>query len=99
MLRRCGGRRFTASTINLLQGTDKNNILALCPCSLTKQRVAKLQSWADFVMGESVHMYACLNTLHMFVFVMLHAQNHSCGHELYLCSLTQIGSCIASVLG
>lgn len=90
MLRRCGGRRFTASTINLLQGTDKNNILALCPCSLTKQRVSKLQSWADFVMGESVHM---------FVFVVLHAQNHSCGHELYLRSLTQIGSCKASILG
>ena len=54
ILRRCGGRRFTASTVNLLHGVDKNNVLALCPCSLTKHKLAQLQSWGDFTMGRSL---------------------------------------------
>ncbi|KAL0048805.1 hypothetical protein WJX82_011551 [Trebouxia sp. C0006] len=48
LVRRHGGRRFTSQTLHLLQGVDKSNILALCPCSLTKQKVARLQSWGDF---------------------------------------------------
>ena len=31
LVRRHGGRRFTAQTLHLLQGVDKVNILALCP--------------------------------------------------------------------
>ena len=58
ILRCCGGRRFTASTVNLLHGVDKNNILALCPCSLTKHKLAQLQSWGDFTMGRSLKVNA-----------------------------------------
>ena len=42
LVRRHGGRRFTAQTLHLLQEVDKANILALCPCSLPKQTVAQL---------------------------------------------------------
>ncbi|DBA89074.1 hypothetical protein WJX77_001689 [Trebouxia sp. C0004] len=48
LVRRHGGRRFTSQTLHLLQGVDKSNVLALCPCSLTKQKIAQLQSWGDF---------------------------------------------------
>ena len=59
ILRRCGGRRFTASTVNLLHGVDKSKILALCPCSLTKHKLAQLQSWGDFTMGRSPKALQC----------------------------------------
>lgn len=55
LVRRHGGRRFTSQTLHLLQGVDKSNILALCPCSLTKQKVAQLQSWGDFTSGWYSH--------------------------------------------
>jgi len=51
LVRRHGGRRFTSQTLHLLQGVDKSNILALCPCSLTKHKITQLQSWADFTSG------------------------------------------------
>ena len=57
LVRRHGGRRFTPQTLHLLQGVDKCNILALCPCSLTRHKAAQLQSWADFTSG----LAACAN--------------------------------------
>ena len=53
LVRRHGGRRFTAQTLHLLQGVDKANILALCPCSFPKQMAAQLQTWGDFTSGKS----------------------------------------------
>ena len=51
LVRRYGGRRFTGQTLHLLQGVDKGNVLALCPCSLPKHKVTQLQSWGDFTSG------------------------------------------------
>ena len=53
MLRRCGGHRFTCATIPLLVDVDRSKLLALCPCTLTKQKVAQLQSRQDFAIGKA----------------------------------------------
>lgn len=53
LVRRYGGRRFTSQTLHLLQGVDKANVLALCPCSLPKHKVMQLQCWGDFTSGTA----------------------------------------------
>ena len=67
LVRRHGGRRFTAQTLHLLQGVDKVNILALCPCSLPKQTVAQPQAWGVFASGKhsSSAMGFCCSKIHL----------------------------------
>lgn len=59
LVRRYGGRRFTSQTLHLLQGVDKNSVLALCPCSLPRHKVAQLQSWGDFTSGNDDNVTCC----------------------------------------
>ncbi|KAL3155606.1 hypothetical protein ABBQ38_010860 [Trebouxia sp. C0009 RCD-2024] len=60
LVRRYGGRRFTSQTLHLLQGVDKANVLALCPCSLPKHKVMQLQCWGDFTSVPEKHRVSML---------------------------------------